>query len=202
MTPSTAFISGPSLGADTKEALATEAKELAKNLETPLEEALAMLIDDRIAPPAPGGGEEDPIKGALLQYTTIEVYVAAVMELWQAQTSAGSNRHPNPRTDAVASLISMRRLDRARIARESYEDRGGHGYAGGYTAQELKRMQTILLQDQHNLVRPPPLELVAANRSLLELSDAARHPRRAPVRPPWPEPPAALSRRPVARRAA
>ncbi|OBT40935.1 hypothetical protein VE00_09562 [Pseudogymnoascus sp. WSF 3629] len=73
VTPSTASISGPSSDADTKEALATEAKELAKNLETPLEEALAMLIDDRIAPQTPGGGEEDPIKGALLQYTTIEV---------------------------------------------------------------------------------------------------------------------------------
>jgi hypothetical protein len=83
------------------------------------------------------------------------VYVAAVMELWQAQTSAGSNRHPNPRTDAVAALIAQRRLSRAQIARESYADRGGHGYAGGYTAQELKKMQILLLQDQNNLVSPP-----------------------------------------------
>jgi hypothetical protein len=93
----------------------------------------------------------------------------------------------------------VRRLDRARIARESYEDRGGHGYAGGYTAQELRRMQTILLQDQHNLVRPPHLELIAANLFLLELSDTARHPGRAPVRPPRPESPAALARGLVAR---
>ncbi len=112
-----------------------------------------MLIDDRIATSIPGG-DSDAIEGALFQYSTIEVYVAAVMELWQAQTSAGSNRHPNPRTDAVASLIAQRRRDRAQIARESYEDRGTHSYSGGYTAQEFKRIHALLLEDQNHLVSP------------------------------------------------
>lgn len=134
--------------------LADEAKELAKDLEAPLKEALAILIDDRIAPQALGDEAVEASEGALLQHSTIEVYVAAVMELWQAQTSAGSNRHPNPRTDAVSALIAQRRLSRAQIARESYANRGGHGYAGGYTAQELKKMQILLLQDQNNLVGP------------------------------------------------
>lgn len=132
--------------------LADEAQKLAEELQAPLEEALAMLIDDRIEPPAPNDDKEEAIEGALFQYSTIEVYVAAVMELWQAQTSAGSNRNPNPRTDAVSALIAQRKLDRAKIARQAYEDRGAHGYSGGYTAQELANMQGVLLQDQNDLV--------------------------------------------------
>jgi len=68
------------------------------------------------------------------------VYVAAVIELWQGQVSAGSNLYPNPCIDAVAALIAQRKLDKARIRRESYEDRGSHSYSRGYTAQELKKM--------------------------------------------------------------
>jgi hypothetical protein len=132
-----------------------------------------MLIDDRIAPQIPDSDEEGTTDGALFQYSTIEVYVAAVMELWQAQTSAGSNRHPNPRTDAVTTLIAERKRSRAQIARESYEDRGGHGYSGGYTASEFKRMQILLLQDQHFLVSPFLRELTVANPFALELSDPA-----------------------------
>jgi hypothetical protein len=174
--------------------LADEARELAKELQAPLEEALAMLIDDRIAPVDPGDAEVEAIKGALFQFSTIEVYVAAVMELWQGQVSAGSNLHPNPRTDAVAALIAQRKLDRARIGRESYEDRGAHSYSGGYTAQELKKMQVILLEDQNRLVSSPPFQLIVANPFLPELSNALGHPSGTPLRPPWPEPPPALSR--------
>jgi hypothetical protein len=46
--------------------LADEAKELAKDLEAPLEEALAMLIDDRITPQALGDDEAEASEGALL----------------------------------------------------------------------------------------------------------------------------------------
>ncbi len=131
---------------------------MAKELQAPLEEAIAMLIDDRIATSIPGDVEMEAIEGALFQFSTIELYVAAVMELWQGQVSAGANLHPNPRTDAVAALIAQRKIDRARIGRESYEDRGAHGYSGGYTAQELKKMQGILLEDQNHLASSPSLQ--------------------------------------------
>jgi hypothetical protein len=122
-------------------------------IQAPVEEALALLIDDRIpaVTESPGSANE-VVVGALYQAATIEVYVAGVMELYAAQSSAGTNHHPNPRTDAVASLIQRRKLDRARIARESYEDRGIHGYAGGYTAEQLRAMQAILIEDQNELV--------------------------------------------------
>jgi hypothetical protein len=52
-TPLTASMGARSSDADSKEALADEAKKLAKDLQTPLEDALAMLIDDRILFKAP-----------------------------------------------------------------------------------------------------------------------------------------------------
>jgi len=70
-----------------------------------VEEALAMLIDDRIAPPRAGEDEVEHLEEALYRHSTIKVYVAAMMELYQVQVSAGSNRFPNPQTDAVAALI-------------------------------------------------------------------------------------------------
>jgi len=42
-----------------------------------------MLIDDRIAPVDPSDAKVEAIKGALFQFSTIEVYVAAVIKLWQ-----------------------------------------------------------------------------------------------------------------------
>lgn len=112
-----------------------------------------MLVDDRISIPVREDDDElEEGPGALYQASTIEVYVAAVMELYQAQVSAGFNRNPNPRTDAISALIQQRKLDRARIARESYEDRGAYGYSGGYSAEEFTRMQAILMEDQNPLV--------------------------------------------------
>jgi hypothetical protein len=125
---------------------------LAAKLRIPVEEALAMLIADRIPIPVPRDEDElDEGPGSLLQASTIEVYVAAVMELYQEQLSGGYNRNPNPRTDAITALIQQRKLDRARIARESYEDRGAYGYSGGYSAEEFTRMQAILVEDQNPL---------------------------------------------------
>jgi hypothetical protein len=122
-------------------------------MRVPVEEALAMLIADRIPIPVPRDDDElEEGPGALLQASTIEVYVAAVMELYQEQVSGGYNRNPNPRTDAITALIQQRKLDRARIARESYEDRGAYGYSGGYSAEEFTRMQAILVEDQNPLV--------------------------------------------------
>ena len=86
--------------------LTDEARELARELQAPLEEALAILIDNCIAPLVSGDAEVEAIENALFQFFTIKVYVAAVMELWQGQVLARSNLYPNPRTDAVAALIT------------------------------------------------------------------------------------------------
>jgi len=53
-----------------------------------VEEALAMLIDDRIAPPRAGEDEVEHLEEALYRHSTIKVYVAAMMELYQSQLEA------------------------------------------------------------------------------------------------------------------
>jgi hypothetical protein len=143
--------------------LVEDAKELAGQIHVSLDEALAMLVDDRIQPPAPeagelgdGDGAADVSSGKLFSYGTIESYVAAVMELYHAQVSARSNNWPNPRTDLVGALIHQRRQDKSRISREAYDDRGGFGYDGGYTAAELRKMQQILLENDRDTVYSLP----------------------------------------------
>ena len=173
--------------------LVDKAKELARELQAPLEEALAMLIDDRIALSVPGDVKVEVIEGALFQFSTIKVYVAAIMELQQGQVLVGSNLHPNPCTDTMAALIAQRKLDRARIRCKSYEDRGAYSYSRGYTYQELKKMQAILLEDQNRLVSSPSFELIVANSFLLKLSNALRHPSRILLCPLQLELPLALS---------
>lgn len=91
-------------------------EELFNEIQIPLEGVLAMLIDDCIGPSIPGGDNE-ATEGVLFQHSTIEVYVAAVMELRQAHTCARSHRHPTSRTNAVTSLITQRRCNRAQTAR-------------------------------------------------------------------------------------
>jgi hypothetical protein len=162
---------------------ADKARELARELQAPLEEALAMLINNCIATVVLGNVEVEAIKSALFQFSTIEVYVAAVMELWQDQVSAESNLHPNPCTDAVAALIAQRKLDRARIGHKSYKDCSTHSYSRGYTAQELKKIQVIFLEDQNCLVSSSFFELILANPFLPELLNTPGHPSRTPLCP-------------------
>jgi hypothetical protein len=93
--------------------LADKARELARELQALLEEALAMLIDNCIVSSVSGNVKVEAIKDTLFQFSTIEMYVAAVIELWQGQVSAESNLYPNPCTDSVAALIAQRKLNRA-----------------------------------------------------------------------------------------
>jgi hypothetical protein len=62
--------------------LAQEALDLAQEIGQPVEEALAMLIDDRIALPRAEEDEVEHLEGALYRHSTIEVYITAVMELY------------------------------------------------------------------------------------------------------------------------
>jgi hypothetical protein len=98
----------------TEKALTDEAKDLAAVIQAPVEEALALLINDCIpaVTESPSSADE-VVVGALYQAATIEVYVAGVIELYAAQSSARTNHYSNPRTDAVAALIQRRKLDQA-----------------------------------------------------------------------------------------
>lgn len=94
---------------------------------------------------------EEQRLGKLLSSSTIDVYVAAVLELYQQQRSSGLNSHPNPRTQAITILLEKRRRDRDRNNREAYIDRGAGGYSGGCSESQLRKMQQMLLRDGHEL---------------------------------------------------
>jgi hypothetical protein len=69
----------------TEKALTDKAKDLAAVIQAPVEEAFALLIDDRIpaVTKSPSSADE-VVVGALYQAATIKVYVAGVMELYTA----------------------------------------------------------------------------------------------------------------------
>ena len=63
-----------------------EAQALADTLEVPLAEAAELLTDDRegyVPPVALAPATEAPTEGSLLTRSTVDAYVAAVMELWR-----------------------------------------------------------------------------------------------------------------------
>jgi hypothetical protein len=145
-------------GARAVAAVLGEVEELAKELDVPVEAVPEMLADDRLDYEAPGilgggdgDGEDDggegvsaPI-GSPYTVATVDAYVAAVIELYDLQRSNGSNRHPHPRGQAVAGLLGYQRCERDQNDRDAFVDRGIGGITAGYNAEELLRMQELLL---------------------------------------------------------
>lgn len=129
-----------------------EVKSLAEALEVPLAEVAELLADDRegYVPPvaldaptaAPSAGDE----GALLTKSTVDAYVAAVMELWRLQVAHGNSNTENPRGAAVRGFLDQRGRQRSKLDRASYKDRGSDGIQAGYSPDEWLRIQDLLLR--------------------------------------------------------
>lgn len=128
-----------------------EVKALAETLEVPLTEAVTLLANDRMdyIPPAglaPSTAEdEDDSEGSLLVKSTVDAYVAAVIELWRIQVANGSKNTENPRSAAVRGFLEQRGRQRGRQDRENYKDRGSDGIQAGYSDDEWLRVQEYLL---------------------------------------------------------
>lgn len=89
--------------------------------------------------------EEGP-PGSLYVKSTLDAYVAAVIELWEQQRQNGLNKHDHPRGSALEDLLQKRARERDRNDRETFAHRGeGGGIAAGYTAAEFLKMQEVLL---------------------------------------------------------
>ena len=100
----------------------------------PLTAAVALLADDRegyVPPPALEGAAQAvgaspaSVEGALFTKSTIDAYVAAVLELWRVQVAHGNNNTENPRGIAVRGFLEQRGRQRGKLDREAYKDRGG-----------------------------------------------------------------------------
>jgi Centromere DNA-binding protein complex CBF3 subunit, domain 2/Transcriptional activator of glycolytic enzymes len=115
-------------------------------LEVPLTDAVALLADDRDGyVPPPALELAAPAEGALFTKSTVDAYVAAVLELWRVQVAHGNGNVENPRGIAVRGFLEQRGRQRGKLDREAYKDRGGDGIQAGYSLDEWLRIQDILL---------------------------------------------------------
>jgi hypothetical protein len=130
-----------------------EAKTLAEALDVPLADMAELLADDRegyvppaaLAPPAAATDADE--KGSLLTKSTVDAYIAAVLELWRLQVAHGNGNTENPRGIAVRGFLEQRGRQRGKLDRASYKDRGSDGIQAGYSPDEWQRIQDLLLKD-------------------------------------------------------
>ncbi len=128
-----------------------EAASLAETLEVPLVEAAGLLADDRegYVPPAALATALDVAatgpQGSLLTRSTVDAYIAAVIELWRLQVAHGSKNTENPRGAAVRGFLEQRGRQRGKHDRASFKDRGSDGIQAGYSPDEWLRIQDLLL---------------------------------------------------------
>jgi hypothetical protein len=100
----------------------------------------AIDIDAVVETASPANSE-----GTLYSLSTIEAYVAAVMQLWHQQVAHGHPNTVNPRGTAVKGFLNQRRLQRARLDRENYVDRGIDGINSGYNQDQWLQIHSWLL---------------------------------------------------------
>jgi hypothetical protein len=103
----------------------------------------AMRADDRDDQDDDRDGED--AAGAPISTSTLDVWVAAVMELYRGQCSSRQNCYPNPRGDALSSKIDRYRRDHDARKRAAFVDRGLDGIVAGYSDAEFLGLQCCLL---------------------------------------------------------
>src|SRR5467141_1502345 len=103
-----------------------DAEALARDMGISREELAAMRADDRDDQDEDDRDGEDAA-GAPISTSTLDVWVAAVMELYRGQCSKRQNCYPNPRGDALSSKIDTYRK------RAAFVDRGLDGIIAGYS---------------------------------------------------------------------
>jgi hypothetical protein len=139
-------------GLDLEATALLEAKSLAQTLEVPLVDVAELLAEDRedYVPPAAlvqelgaASGKEE---GSLLTKSTVDAYIAAVIELWRLQVAHGNHNTENPRGAAVRGFLEQRGRQRGKLDRASFKDRGSDGIQAGYSPEEWLRIQDLLLR--------------------------------------------------------
>jgi len=140
---------GPHLKqAEADTAALAEVESLAQKLEVPLEEVAELLVEDRegyVPPVALAPALEAGAKGTLFTKSTVDAYIAAVIELWRLQVAHGNSNIENPRGAAVRGFLEQRRRQRGKHDRASFKDRGNDGIQAGYSPDEWLRIQDLLL---------------------------------------------------------
>jgi hypothetical protein len=76
---------------------------------------------------------------------TVQVYLAALAELYSVQVSIGLNKHLNFRGAALKRLITGLLYTQAQKCQETFEDQGTGSINEGYSTEEFMLMQDQLL---------------------------------------------------------
>jgi hypothetical protein len=103
-----------------------------------------MRADDRDDRDEEDDRDDEDAAGAPISTSTLNVWVAAVMELYRRQCSMRQNCHPNPRGDALTSKIDTYRRDHDARKRATFVDRGLDGIVAGYSDAEFLGLQRCL----------------------------------------------------------
>jgi len=122
-----------------------EEEQLARQLGVPIEEIPAMLKDDRVESTLSDETDGVDSAGTLYKMGTIDVYCAAIAELYETQRTNGTNPHPTFRGPAFKGLLESRRRAQDRNNRDDSVDRGLQSLYDGYSLDEFRRMQECLL---------------------------------------------------------
>jgi hypothetical protein len=71
--------------------------------------------------------------------STVNSYVAAMVDLWKQQARARINSYPSPRNEAVKALLQVTQYEEDARKRKNYEDRGAGTMLDGYTTTDQLR---------------------------------------------------------------
>jgi len=127
--PKTTKGSTTSLGKRKRDANeAMEEEQLARQLGVPIEEIPAMLKDDRVESTLSDETDGVDSAGTLYKMGTIDVYCAAIAELYETQRTNGTNPHPTFRGPAFKGLLESRRRAQDRNNRDDSVDRGRRAF--------------------------------------------------------------------------
>lgn len=74
--------------------------------------------------------------GKKLSYSTCNIYVCAVADLWAYQHHVGRNDQPSPRTKLITNILKIVRQREAKENRDNDVDRAIESVASGYTTVE------------------------------------------------------------------
>lgn len=67
--------------------------------------------------------------------STLEIYVATIVDLWSQQSMRGINSNPHPRAECIG-LIEAAKNDEEKKRKIEYEDRGKLSFNDGYTSTD------------------------------------------------------------------
>jgi hypothetical protein len=122
-----------------------DAEALARDMGISRAKLAAMRADDRDdRDDRDEDGDRDG-EDAAGSTSTLDVWVAAVMELYRRQCLMRRNSYPNPRGDALSSKIETYRRDHDARKRAAFVDRDLDGIVAGYSDPEFLGLQRCLL---------------------------------------------------------